>query len=163
MTLNYNNWFFAGFCSMAISAFLSLLLLIPSNLFTQITVSHYKMHILDFVLIFFAEFLSVLSYDFVSLTHLFILYNIESINWFGSTKNAENRKIVARELHKTTCANVDTQPHTAWETETETKKCSLYFCKLHTRFDKASTHARTHSVHKHTETVAMNTIEMNAR
>lgn len=65
---------------MAISAFLSLLLLIPSNLFTQITVSHYKMHILDFVLIFFAEFLSVLSYDFVSLTHLFILYNIESIN-----------------------------------------------------------------------------------
>lgn len=116
------------------------------------------MHILHLVghYLFCIEFSSIIiEFSFgssIDCKHYLYLYNIESIKWIeNSTKNMQrNWKIVARERNETTCANVDTQPHTAWATETEIKN-ALYFCNLHTlnSIKQARTHAPTQLVHKH--------------
>lgn len=90
---------------------------------------------------------------FIYTTYLF--FNMKSTNWFqcsikSNTNQIQNRreknKFVARELFKTTCASVDTQPRTACETEMKIV-LSLYFIFLHTAHTTyiANKHVRIHT------------------
>lgn len=93
------------------------------------------------------------------LHHRFILYNDNNSNEMISTLHRriiyihnqmqKEKKIVARELYKFTCASVDTQSRTAGET----KKCSLFLhnaCSFHCRQPANKQASEQASIHTYT-------------
>lgn len=66
-------------------------------------------------------------------------------------KKRKEKKIVARELYKTTCASVDTQPRTAEEIK---KNCSLFLHTVRTlnlyTYTMANKHKLTNSCYENT-------------